>query len=89
MESFATSPGRNEMPKEERLSSSFFLDGEGEDVVLGRRRTVILVDGGARKERAVRMAVPSSPAPRMRIFEDIAYLEAKVLRRKSYREAFS
>jgi hypothetical protein len=38
-------------------------------IVEGRKSTVIFVEGGAREEREVRIAVPSSPAPRTRMLE--------------------
>lgn len=38
--------------------------GEVELIVKRRRRTVIFVDGGECLAREVRIAVPSSPAPR-------------------------
>lgn len=63
----AMSPGRKEMLRAERAESSAILEGEGEERVEGRRRTVILVVGGARAARLVRMEVPNSPAPRTRM----------------------
>ena len=68
IEELAMSPARKERLSDLRWSSSCFLEGDGEERVEGRRRTVIFVVGGARKERWVRMEVPSSPAPRTRIF---------------------
>lgn len=52
-----------------RVASSSCLDEEVEIIVAGRNRTVIFVEGGARDVREVRIAVPSSPAPRTRILE--------------------
>ena len=64
------SPGRKETFSLWRYESSDTLEGEGEERVEGRRRTVILVCEGEREERWVTMAVPSSPAPRTRMFVD-------------------
>jgi len=74
MESFATSPGRKDIPSEERFCNSDFLEAEGEDIAVGRRRTDILVDFGAWDARAVRTEVPSSPAPRTRMLDAILKL---------------
>ncbi len=43
------------------------MDEEVELIVEGRTRTVILVEGGAKEGTEVRIAVPSSPAPRTRM----------------------
>lgn len=43
------------------------LAGSVEVSVEGRRRTVMLVEGGESVEREERIAVPSSPAPRTRM----------------------
>lgn len=59
------------MLRSERVFNSSTLDGEVDDIVAGRSRTEILVVGGARLAKAFRMAVPSSPAPRTRIFDAI------------------
>jgi hypothetical protein len=67
MEEVAMSPGKKETPRERRWDSSVSFEGEEEEIVEGRRRTVIFVVGGAREERWVRIAVPSSPAPRTRM----------------------
>ena len=61
------SPGRKEKLRAKREASSAFLEGMVVDKVEGRRRTVILVVGGARAARLVRMAVPNSPSLRTRI----------------------
>jgi hypothetical protein len=69
MEEVAISPGKKEMLSSLRVDSSSSLEGEGVLIVEGRKRTVIFVEGGAREEREVRIAVPSSPAPRTRMLE--------------------
>jgi len=69
MEEVAISPGKKEMLSSLRVDSSSCLEGEGVLIVEGRKSTVIFVEGGAREEREVRIAVPSSPAPRTRMLE--------------------
>lgn len=63
----AMSPGRKEMLRERRWESSARFWGVGEESVEGRRSTVMLVEGGERALRCVKIEVPSSPAPRTRI----------------------
>jgi hypothetical protein len=69
MEEVAISPGKKEILSSLRVDSSSFLEGEVVLIVEGRTRTVIFVEGGAREESEVRIAVPSSPAPRTRMLE--------------------
>jgi hypothetical protein len=69
MEEVAISPGKNEMLSSLRVDNSSCLEGEGVLIVEGRKRTVIFVEGGAREEREVKIAVPSSPAPSTRMLE--------------------
>ena len=69
MEEVVISPGRKEMLSSLRVDSSSCLEGGGVLIVEGRKRTVIFVEGGAREEKEIRIAVPSSPAPRTRMLE--------------------
>lgn len=69
-----TSPSTNEMLRSERVFKSSTFDGEVDEMVAGRRRTDILVVDGACLTKAFRMAVPSSPAPRTRMFDAILNL---------------
>ena len=66
------SPARMDIPRLLRLVISFCLEGSEEEIVNGRRRTVIVVVDGAFEAREVRTAVPSSPAPRTRILDAIS-----------------
>lgn len=61
------SPGRKDMFRERRWFSSFSFVASELLIVDGRRKTVMLVCGGARVAREVRIAVPSSPAPSTKI----------------------
>ncbi len=65
------SPGRNEILRSLSTLSSATFSALVDAIVAGRRRTDILVEGGAREVRAPRIAVPSSPAPRTRMFDAI------------------
>ena len=71
MDEVAMSPGRIEMSRDFMCVSSACLEGEGDVMVEGRKRTVIWVLGGAFEARAARTAFPSSPAPRTRMEADI------------------
>jgi hypothetical protein len=69
VEEIAISPGKKQMLSFLRVDSSSCLDEEVELIIEGRNRTVICVERGAREIREVRIAVPSSPAPRTRMLE--------------------
>ena len=65
------SPGRMEIPRFLRTMISCCLEVEVDAMVEGRRRTEILVVDGACLARATSTALPNSPAPRTRMFDDI------------------
>jgi len=69
MEEVVISLGKKEMLSSLRVDSSSCLEGGGLLIVEGRKRTVIFIEGGVNEEREVRIAVPSSPAPRTRMLE--------------------
>lgn len=72
------------MFREEKLDNSFCFGGEGVVNVFGRRRSVIFVVLALKfgwEVREVRIAVPSSPAPRMRMEDGNAMVRFCVIKR--------